>query len=88
MIGAASMSFEDARAFAFTLMEASGKTSGQIWMELRRALGFPGSRRRADPPYAVVLDAVASLVWSANQDAPADEHAFLILVHLHGRAAA
>lgn len=78
----APMDWIDAQAFAFTLIIASGKPHGQVWHELRRAQGFAG-RRRVDPPFSVVLDAVAALVLSANQPGPEQAREFGVLVMLY-----
>lgn len=79
----ARMDWTEAQAFAFTLIIASGKPHGQIWHELRRAQGFAGRRRRADPPFSLVLDAVASLVLSANQPGSEQGREFRVLVMLY-----
>jgi hypothetical protein len=80
------MPWHEAQAFAFALIIASGKPHGQVWHELRRAQGFAGRRRRVDPPFSTVLDAVASLVLSANQPGPEQRREFGILVMLYGQA--
>lgn len=77
------MTWTDARAFAFVLMTACGKPHGQVWHELRRAQGFSGRRRRIDPPFSVVLDAVAALALSANQPGPEQGREFAVLVMLY-----
>ncbi len=76
----------EAQAFAFALIIGSGKPHGQVWHELRRAQGFAGRRRRVDPPFSTVLDAVASLVLSANQPGPEQRREFQVLVMLYGQA--
>lgn len=83
---AAVMEWHEAQAFAFALIIASGKPHGQVWHELRRAQGFAGRRRRVDPPFSAVVDAVASLVLSANQPGPEQGREFGILVMLYGQA--
>lgn len=79
------MDWHDAQAFAFALIIASGKPHGQVWHELRRAQGFAGRRRRVDPSFTTVLDAVASLVLSANQPGPGAAREFQVLVMLYRR---
>lgn len=81
----ARMDWPEAQAFAFALIIASGKPHGQVWHELRRAQGFAGRRRRVDPPFTDVLDAVASLVLSANQPGAGRSREFQVLVMLYRR---
>jgi hypothetical protein len=77
------MNWDEARTFAFVLIQASGKPHGRIWHELRRAQGFAGRRRRVDPAFCDVLDAVAGLVLSANQAGAGQAREFAVLVALY-----